>query len=109
MQTFSGPANRCVRSPDNRAPRDDSDRKAARREARTFAMTKEVRAAGESLAHLSAQPPGKKSRAHRFVRCDTQSSVLESVPRYFPSLGFLPGCFPGRSLGPEPGSELARA
>src|SRR5438270_8564708 len=76
---FSGPANRCVRSPGNRARQGDSDRKAGRREARTSAMKKEVRAAGEAPARLGGRPLCKRWRAHLSVPCDKKSSVPRDV------------------------------
>src|ERR1700730_7939418 len=85
-QIFSGPASRCVRSPGNRARQGDSDRKAGRREARTAAMKREVRAAKEAPARLSGQPLYKRWRAHLSVSCDKKSGV----PRHVPFLGFGP-------------------
>src|SRR5437667_6780818 len=80
MRTFSGPAGRCVRSPGNRARQGDSDRKAGRREARTSAMKKEVRAAGEASARLSGRPLCKRWRAHLPVSCDKKLDVPWDVP-----------------------------
>src|SRR6266581_1293586 len=77
---FSGPASRCVRSPGNRARQGDSDRKAGRREARTSAMTREVRATGEVSARLSGRPLYKRWRAHLSVSCDKISAVASDVP-----------------------------
>src|SRR5580658_11081884 len=77
---FSGPASRCVRSPDNRARQGDSDRKDGCREARTFAKKTANRAAGESSGRLSDQPPGRKLKAHRSVRCDRVSDISWDVP-----------------------------
>src|SRR6266566_6349234 len=77
---FSGPASRCVRSPGNRARPGESDRKAGRRAARTSAMKREVRAAGEAPARLWDQPLGKRWRAHLSVSCDTKSGVPWNVP-----------------------------
>src|SRR5713101_4343154 len=77
---FSGPASRCVRSPGNRARQGDSDRKVGRREARTSAMKKEVRAAGEASARLSGRPLYKRWRAHLYVWCDKKRGVSWDVP-----------------------------
>src|SRR5207237_62125 len=77
---FSGPASRCVRSPGNRARQGDSDRKAGRREARTSAMTREARGAGEASARLSGRPLYKRWRAHLSVSCDKKSGVAWDVP-----------------------------
>jgi len=80
MRISSGPASHCVRSPGNRARQGDSDRKAARREVRTSAMKRGVRAAGESSARLWDRPLCKRWRAHRSVSCDTKSDVPPDVP-----------------------------
>src|SRR6266576_3384714 len=77
---FAGPASRCVRSPGNRARQGDSDRKAGRREARTSAMKKEVRAAGEASARISGRPLCKRWRAHLYVSFDKKSGVPRDVP-----------------------------
>src|SRR5438445_2646153 len=77
---FSGPASRCVRSPGNRARQGDSDRKAGRREARTSAMAREARGAGEASARVSGRPLYKRWRAHLSVSCDKMSGVASDVP-----------------------------
>src|SRR5207245_8449892 len=77
---FSGPASRCVRSPGNRGRKGDSDRKAGRREARTSAMKREVRAAGEASARLWGRPLCKRWRAHLSVSCDKKSGIPWNVP-----------------------------
>src|SRR3984893_16153391 len=79
-QIFSGPASRCVRSPGNRARQGDSDRKAGRREARTSAMKRGVRAAAEASARLWGRPLCKRWRAHLSVSCDKKSGVPWNVP-----------------------------
>src|SRR6266850_8607443 len=53
---FSGPASRCGQSPDSRALRGDSGRRAERTEARTSGMRKEARATAKALARLSDRP-----------------------------------------------------
>src|SRR5580692_714725 len=85
---FSGPASRCVRSPDNRARQGDSDRKDGCREARTFAKKTANRAAGESSGRLSDQTPDRKLTAHRSVRCDKKSNASWFVPLVASGLGF---------------------
>src|SRR5579884_227163 len=77
---FSGPASHCVRSPGNRARPGDSDRKAGRRAARTSAMKREGRAAGEASARLWGRPLCKRWRAHLSVSCDKKSGVPRDVP-----------------------------
>src|SRR6266403_5426102 len=97
---FSGPANRCVRSQGNRARQGDSDRKAGRKEARTFAMTMEVRAAGAASLRPSARPLCKRWRARLSVSCDTKLDVPRSLPFLWP--------FPGLAID-GPAIELMRA
>src|SRR5271170_5225119 len=80
MQISSGPANRCVRSRGNRGRPCDSDRKDARRAARTSATMRAVREAGESSARLSGQPLCRRWRAHRSAFCDKQLGVPWEVP-----------------------------
>src|ERR1700740_182584 len=77
---FSGRANRCARSRDNRARQGDSDRKAGRRGARTPAKKREVRAAGEASALLSGRPLYKRWRAHPSAWCDKKSGVAWDAP-----------------------------
>src|SRR5215472_13374066 len=80
MQMFSGPASRCVQSPDNRAQQGDTDRKAGKRGVRTSAMKTEVRAAGGELVHLSGRLLCKRLIVRQPRLCDKKSSV----PREFP-------------------------
>src|SRR5437868_8973829 len=79
-RTFSGPAPRCVRTVGNRAQQGDSGRQDERREARTFVMTRAVRAAEEASARLSGRPLCKRWRAHLLVLCDKKSGVPWDVP-----------------------------
>src|SRR5579863_10087074 len=80
MRIFSGSANRCVRSLGNPGRRGDSDRKAGRKAARTFATKKAARAAGESPEHLSGRLPCRKSLSHRSAWCDKKSGTSSDVP-----------------------------
>src|SRR3984885_11691504 len=88
MQTSSGPASHCVRSRDNPAQSDGSGPIAARKAARTCAMTKEARAAAAFFAHSPHQLPGRKLIGHRSRWCDMlqDSSAV-------PSLALRPLCF----------------
>ena len=65
---------------DNQARPYDNDRKAGQIAARTFATKKEVRAAGESLAHLSGRPLCRKWIGHRSASCDKKSGTSWDVP-----------------------------
>src|ERR1700756_3737536 len=78
-RTPSGPASRCGRSPGNQAPPDDSDRKAVRREARTFAKKMAVRATEELSARLLARLLYKRWRGHLSALCDKKSGVPQFV------------------------------
>src|SRR5437016_13500051 len=79
-QISSGPASRCAQSPGNRARQGESDRKAGRTEARTSAMKREARGAGELSAPLSGRLLDKRWRAHLFLPCDKKSGVPRDVP-----------------------------
>src|SRR5471032_3311105 len=105
MRIFSDPATRCARSPDNRARLGDSDGKVGRREGRTSAMKRGVRAAGEASARLSGRPPGKKLRAHLSASCDRKLRVPQDVP--FLGLGPANEMIPARRKPPTPCGRLA--
>ena len=79
-RTAWGPASRCVRSLGNRARQGGTDRRAERREARTSATKREIRAAGEASARLSSRPLGKRWRARLSVWCDKKSGVPWNFP-----------------------------
>src|SRR5438552_18979680 len=87
---LSDPASRCVRSPDNQARQDDSDRRAGQREARTFATKTGVRATGEASARLSDRPLYKRWRAHLFLSCDKKSGVPWDVPCLGQAIEMMP-------------------
>src|SRR5271155_5873965 len=100
---FLGPASCYVRSPGNRARLGDSDRKAGRRAARTFARKREVRATRVAWARLSGQPPCKRWRDHRSVSCDKKSGVPWDLLFVAPFLGFGPAI--GRRIVMMPASQ----
>src|ERR1700730_2821335 len=77
---FSRPANRYVRSPGNQARQGGSDRKSARRAARTSATKREGRATAESSGRLLVQPRDKKSRGHPLESCGRQCDVPRHAP-----------------------------
>src|SRR5579871_1357183 len=103
---FLGPANRYVRSQGNRAQQGDIDRKAGRREARTSAMTREVRAQGAASARLSGRPLCRRGKAHRCVLSDTTSGISRDVPFFAPVVELVPGS--GQATD-GPAMEMMRA
>src|SRR5208282_438138 len=80
MQISSGLANCCVRNRGNPVRQGDSDRKAGRRVARTFATKMAIRGVEAALARLSGQPLGKRWRVRRSVSCDKELGTSWDVP-----------------------------
>src|SRR5580704_7332312 len=83
-RTSLGPANRCVRSRGSPARQDESDRKAAKRGARTFATKRAARAAVEVRAHPSGRPLCRRWRGRLSGSCDKTLGLSKDVP--FPQL-----------------------